>query len=173
MSPNNNKFKKHKSGAGFTLIELLIYMSIVTLVVVVFSSFMVDVTKSAARAKTAKEVQQNARLILERLTQDIRKATDVDVALPPGQINLTNATGEVSYCLVNNVVHYLEGSVNCSAAAASLSNDQVRVTQLNFTDDSGTYKIDLTVEQRNQNPSASEKSQISLSSTIVPRSSLY
>jgi len=171
----NKSIKKVKSCAGFTLIELLIYISISTAAILVFTSFMVDVTKSAARAKSTKEVQQNARLLLERLTQDIRTARSIDSA-GVNQIVLFDASNiKVQYCLTDTdkIVHYLKGEGDCFISTSELSSDQVRVTKLDFQQNSGTVKVDLTVQQKNQNPSTSEKSQISLSSTIVPRSSIY
>ena len=49
--------KLHSAQGGFTLIELIVYMAISTILIVVITSFMVDVTKISVIAKTRKEVK--------------------------------------------------------------------------------------------------------------------
>jgi len=162
-----NKFK-FKNNKGFTLIELLIYMSISTIIVAVLTSFIVDVSRNAAKTKITKEVQQNARILLSRMTQEIRNAKTVE-SVAPQQITIKNYSNqEITFCLFENKLRYFVGTV-CDATTNSLSGDNVAVTNLIFGQNTDTISINLTVGQN----SGSINKSVTLSSAVVPRSSLY
>ena len=142
-----------KNEKGLTLMELLIYISISTIIVVVIMNFFTDVTINAAKVKITKEVQQNARLMLSRMTQEIRSAQAVDFALD--KIIVTNQDGEE--------IIFNEETMN------SLSSNRVLVTDLTFAQDSSTIFINLTVEQSR----GKVNKEVTLSSAVVPRSDIY
>ena len=161
--------KQLKQSKGFTLMELLIYVGIATVAIVVFTNFMVDVTKNASKAKITQEVQQNARLLLSRMTQEIRTAKEI-IYVTSDQITFKNSSDDtITFYLNDDDVYY---DIN-SSGPVSLINDQVRVTQLNFQQNSDSVNIDLTVEQKDENVEAAKKGEINLTSTIVPRPLLY
>lgn len=154
---------------GFTLIELLIYMGISTIIVVVLTSFMVDVLKNATKTKITKEVQQNARILLTRITQEIRNAKAITIQTPQ-RINLIDPLDNIiTICLANdNAVHYLKGVGDCTNTDTNiLSSAQVTVTQLNFSKiaNSNTIIVGLKVEEKN--------TETTLSSAFVPRITVY
>lgn len=154
---------------GFTLIELIIYLGITTAALLVFTSFMVDVTKNATRAQTATEIQRNARIALSRITQEIRTAHAVHVN-SAHHITLTSSNDEtIQMYLVNEDIAYtIDGG-----PIQILTNDNVRVTDLIFEQDDNSVSIALTLEQKNENAQGANKHGVSLSSTVTPRRCIY
>lgn len=158
---------------GFTLAELIVYLSIVTIAILVFASFMVNVTKYASHSKVQREVQQNARLVLSRITQEIRTAASIDAAnsvfnSDDGKLTVQGPSGAlVSFYrqASSDEVYYDNGS-----GAVPLSSDAIRVSELRFAQVSSGVSVDLKVEQGN---ASAPPNAIELSSTVVPRTSLY
>ena len=172
-----NVLKKIKNQpCGYSLIELLIYIGLVGVIIVIFTAFTADVLKTSAKALTIKEVNQSARLLLARITQEIKTAKTFSVS--PNQIDLTYAAGTpvtFSFDDTNDLVNYNDGAGNIQ-----ISNNTIRVTHLGFQQTVlQTYPliqaitIDLTVEQKNPQPSSNQKYQLQLSSTVTPRPQLY
>ncbi len=154
---------------GFTIVELLVYVSIVTIALTIFSIFVVDVIKDSSRSKTTKEVQQNAQLIMDRLTGDIQHAQAI-TSVGTNSVSLTNSIGvAVTYALANQIVTYQQGV----AIAVPISNNQVRVTTLNFSGSDPTITINLTVQQKNPNASAAGQYSTTLTSTVARRQAIY
>lgn len=173
MILQHRKHKLNNNTSGFTAIELIIYLSIVTVAALVFTSFMVNVTKNAAQSKISKEVQQNARLMISRITQDIRSAKDINIAQSVldsdhGKLALVTNTGVSTFLWNNERAIYNDGS-----GPVDLSTDSVGVTKLRFEKDGNAVTVALTVQQKIgiTEPSASDS--ISLSSTTVPRQLIY
>lgn len=154
---------------GFTLIELIIYLGITTVALLVFTSFMVDVTKNATRARTATEVQRNARIALSRITQEIRTAHAVQVNNAQ-HITLTSSDSETiqMYLIDEDIAYTVDGG-----PMQVLTNDNVRVTDLVFEQDDNSVSIALTLEQKNENAQGANKHGVSLSSTVTPRTCIY
>lgn len=158
---------------GFTIIELLIYMGLTTAAVLMFMNFMIDVSRVSARSRVAKEVDQQARYVMGRITQDIRGATAV--SLSGSTLTLTKPNGAgydtVAYSLSGTEAQY---KLNATAPT-SLTAASVRVTALTFTPPtppSLLWKINMTVESpANVPPSAQKK--LTLENSIQPHKSLY
>jgi len=156
------------------MIELIVYLGIATVALLVFYGFAADVMRSAARAKTTSDVQENARIVMSRITQDIR-TTDT-AAVSGSLLELTKTIGgaptTTCYDLASNVAK--SGTctgVGCLCAVSdSLSDNTVSVTTLSFDDSSAPkIKVDVTVEPH----VIGTADTVALSTTIVPRSSLY
>lgn len=158
---------------GFTMIELLIYMSIVTIALVVMTGFMADVTKSAAREKTTQGIQQNASLVIARLTQDIRAADSYPVLteINPDQWQITIQKGGnlIYYYLENYIVYYRVGTTS-----TPLTTNNVRVCQFYLQSNGNAVDIDINIKGSNTScMSALPSESVQLSSSIIPRSLLY
>jgi len=161
---------KNSQLEGFTLIELLIYMSIVTVGLVVLTNFLADVTKNAARTKNMQEVQQNARLVMARLTQDIRKADSIDTVSPStedhGSITVIKNSIPITYAWDNDQVSY-----SYNSAPSIITTDKISVPQLRFEQSGNTISIKLTAQP--SNTAGSQQNQVILSSSVVPRPLIY
>ncbi|MFH1207566.1 MAG: type II secretion system protein [Patescibacteria group bacterium] len=161
--------KKIKNQNGYTLIELLVYLSIVTISVIVFTTFVVNVTKNSARAEMKQELQENARVVGNRLTQNIRQAEGIDPAnslfdVVDGQLALNkSAAPDITFRLLDNAVVYNNGTNDYV-----LTNDKVKVTKMQFSQTADLVKIELTLEQSNDPTST-----FSLHTAVLARQSIY
>ena len=135
------KFKKHHSEPcmekGFTLIEMIIYMGIVSGVVISMIYFSLTIASSRNKAHVAQEVQSNGRTVLDILNQRIRSSTGLNSTSStfdthPGVLSLFMSDGSKSptvFDISGNTLRITEGS----AAAVPITSDEVKVTNLVFT----------------------------------------
>ncbi|PIS42607.1 MAG: hypothetical protein COT24_02680 [Candidatus Kerfeldbacteria bacterium CG08_land_8_20_14_0_20_40_16] len=165
--------KAGQSGhSGYVLIELIAYIGIVSIILVILSNFVIDVTMNAAQAEITKEVQQNARLALSRMTQEIRTAKEI-VDVEPETISIRNFEDQlVTFCLYDNELRYLVESSDCLSGSA-MTSEQVKISELIIEQQSDLITIRLKVEQRNESARPERTDQIQLVSTVVPRPLLY
>lgn len=129
---------------AFTLIELIIYVAIVSVVLILISGFAWNIIYGNAKNAALREIQQNARFAMEKITQAIRA----------GQ-NPTTAFTVIDYTLYQGAV--------------PLTTSQVKVTNLQFTLISNTYKINLSLEYKNPSGLTEYVAQLNLESTAAPR----
>ena len=152
-------------------IELLIYITLVGISTIIFTSFTVDVIKNSVKSLTVKEVDQSARFLISRITQEIKTARSIN-SVSLNQIDLTDAAGNpitFSFDNANDLVNYNDGTGN-----VQISNETARVTNLEFEQISGqAIEIRLEVAQKNPTASQNHKHQIKLSSIVAPRPQLY
>jgi len=134
-------FKKNWNTKGFTLIELVIYIGIVSVFLILGSNFAWDIIKSDTKINCYREVQQNARFAMERVTQELRAGEDPKIFT------------------VSEGVLYQEG--------IALTTNKVEVTVFDITSFVDTYKINLTVEYDSLEKSNEYKAMASLESTVV------
>ncbi|MBI5037869.1 MAG: prepilin-type N-terminal cleavage/methylation domain-containing protein [Candidatus Kerfeldbacteria bacterium] len=158
-----------KNQSGYTLMELLVYLSIVTVSVLVFTTFVVNVTKNSARAEMRQELQENARVVSNRLIQNIRQAASVDQAnsifdVPSGTLALNQAVGaDITFRLVNNTVVYNDGTTDYV-----LTSNRVKVTTMQFSHTVDLVKVELTFEQPNDSSQS-----FTLHTAALARQSIY
>ncbi|MDO8424636.1 MAG: prepilin-type N-terminal cleavage/methylation domain-containing protein [bacterium] len=128
---------------GFTLIELMIYTAIVAAVLTVSSSFAWNMIRNDIKSASLREVQQNAWFSMEKITRAVRSGQNPSIFT------------------LNAGVLYQNG--------VPLTTDQVRVTNLQFTSVSNTYKINLSVEYYNPGGRNEYQASMNLESTAMPR----
>lgn len=92
--------KKQKK--GFTLIEFLVYVSITAFVFAVMLNFTWSIINSKTRVNVSAELTSTGRIVLERLTRDIKHADDIILASSildthPGVLVLSLDGDEVRY----------------------------------------------------------------------------
>ena len=76
---------KFKSGAGFTMIEVSVTLAILGLVLVAVYGVYSLSQKAYSTEENAIEITQNGRVILERLTREIRQASEMVTELPEAE----------------------------------------------------------------------------------------
>lgn len=152
--------------SGMTMIELMIYMSMVTIALVVMTSFIVDVSTNAAKTKTVKEVQQNARMIVSRISQDIRTAFDVVVDPTQTQLDILALDG-------STIRSYQWDGQNLTDNGTKLNADGVRVNQPKFSEHGIAVTVEISVEQASTVARAAERASTTLISSVVPRPRIY
>jgi len=132
--------KKTKKNQGFSLIELLLYVAVISIIisaVVGFGSWAIQV---GTKTKVNSEVVNNARLAMDTMVYEIKKAYSVYTptsvfGVHPGQLSLEqlNATTTESSSFID---FFICDQALClkreGAAAIAITNSQVRVTNLIF-----------------------------------------
>lgn len=129
---------------GFTLIEFLIYIAIVSLSLVLIAGFALDIIQGGTKTFVHREVQQNARFAMEKISRAIRAGQDPIVV----------------FTLSDGILY--QGGL-------PITTNQVRVTNLQFIPVSNTYKTKLTVEYKNPEGRSEYQASIDLESTALKR----
>jgi type II secretory pathway pseudopilin PulG len=143
--------------SAFTMIETLIYIAIIGAVLTGFVGYSINISNAREKAYVVEEVQANARIAIDLISQKIRTANSVNVGAStfgsdPGVLSLEMDTGSVDPTIFDldaddGVLQMSEGV----GSAISVTSDEVNVTNLVFTDLTGTgtkenVKIEITVE---------------------------
>ena len=144
--------------SGLTLIEMLIYIAILSLIAVVFVSFILDIAGSSQKARIKKDAQQEARFAIERIQRSLREANGVNTGnstfdVHPGVLSLSMddvARDPTVFDVSGGVLQITEGA----GAAQALTSDRYDVSNLVFTDLSISnrtvnIKTELTLEHPN------------------------
>ena len=79
----HKKVKITKPSAGFSVIELVIVISVTMLIFLMTYDIYLVSQKSFKIGDTRLELVQNARVVLDRLTRELRQTPEIATALPP------------------------------------------------------------------------------------------
>jgi len=147
------------SKKGFTLIEILIYTTIVAIFLVAAVNFSLDIIEGKAKARSMREVQQNTRFSIERMTQEIRRASGINLGQSvfdthPGILSLAMPEAEKNPTIFDLS---LDGALRITQGTSTpeiLTTNQVATTNLVFTNLSPlawskNIKINLTIQYKN------------------------
>jgi hypothetical protein len=129
---------------GLTLIEFIIYITVLVLILLIVANFSWNIIYSDIKATSYREVQQNARFAMEKISQSIRDGQDPLIVFS-----------------LSNGLLYQNG--------IALTSDQVRVTNLAFTSLDNTYKINLSIEYYNPENRIEYQALVDMENTIVAR----
>jgi len=147
-------------GKGFTLVEVLIYLAIIGITIASFVAFSMQISDSKIKNYVVEEVQANARVALDIMSQKIKSANGVNTVLStfdvdPGELSLSMADGSKNPTVFDldqndGILQITQGTDD----PVSLTSDEVKITNLVFTNVSsgGTYeniRIEMTVEFNN------------------------
>ena len=159
---------------AFTLIEILIYTTIVAIFLVTAINFSLDIIEGKTKARSMREVQQNTRFAIERMTQEIRRAEGINLAesvfdAHPGILSLAMPEADKNPTIFDLSFGALRMTQGSSTPEILFSN-QVEATNLIFTNLSPlawskNIKIDLTIQYKN--PERKEFEAISFIETAV------
>lgn len=143
---------------GFTLVELMIYIALVAGILIAATSFAWSIINSRTKAFAIQEVEQNGRVIMERLTQEIHQATQItSPALGVGDSSLVlvmrdNQNDPTTFALDTNRIVMTQGG----NPTLPLSSDQVIVTDLQFinysTPNGKTNNVKIILQLDHLNP---------------------
>jgi type II secretory pathway pseudopilin PulG len=153
----NNKYPRQLR-LGFTLIELMIYLALVSGVLVAVTTFAWNIINSRTKAFAVQEVEQNSRLIMEKIVREVQQAHRIitpDTGGSSDSLTLTMRDGQRDPVIFS----WSDGHVYLSAGQAEplvLSSDQVIVTALRFqnlsTPDGRGRNIAIVLEVQHLNP---------------------
>ncbi|MDP2683418.1 MAG: hypothetical protein Q8P20_00010 [bacterium] len=140
---------------GYTFIELIIYISIVSVSVLVFTGFIVNITKASARTEANLNTQYNAKFVMNKITNQVRKASSYYVA--PDSI-FNNDQGKITLKMLNDegnyddLSFYLQNDMvfmkKNAGAGEIISDDDINFTKLRFDNDGAILSINLTAQNK-------------------------
>lgn len=138
------KFKILNSRTGFSLIETIIYIGIISIVLVSFVSFSINVSDSRDKTFSIQEVQANSRVALDIISQKIRSATGVNISssvfnLHPGVLSLVMASSTLNPTIISLATSSYGLQIKEGVADPVLiTSSRVGVSNLVFTNLTGT-----------------------------------
>mgnify|MGYP001570786998 FL=1 len=148
------KFQK-----GFSLVELIMYLAIIGSLVGVVVGMFVSFNRLRVKSESQTELTQNARSAIERLRQEIVKATSVaspsagstDVAL---QLNMSGGN-LTCFQISSGILQMAEGAATCASynpitsSKVSVTNSDI-FTRIDNTSAKSTIQIKLTFTYNNR-----------------------
>jgi len=158
---------------GFTLIEIIIYLGIIAGVLVLTVGFLWNIIAGSIKETAYQEVQQNARFVLTKITQEVRRAVGINNPLP-GQsadsLSLTMADPNLNptvFDLYQGKLRITQGGVN----SYQLTTDRVIVENLQFTNLSyentpGAIRIEMKINHSNPSNLNEYRASINLKTTV-------
>ncbi len=142
---------------GFSIVEVVIYIFVASLVTAAFGYFVTDMLIGRTRDVAAIEIQENARLAIDRLAVDILEARLIMTTSSAFDVNLaTSSTAALTLTMtsstLNPTVYDVQGGVlrvrqGSAATATPVTADSVRVTDLTFRNytQNRARNIDITL----------------------------
>ena len=140
---------KNKNQKGSTFIETILYITIYSIILVIFLQMFTAIIDIQLESEARSSVHQDGRYILERLTYDIRRAESINTPSAPGEqsstlqlvINGVNFTYNINngYLTLTNDL----GTDNLNSVETTVSG--VNFTRLGGTVDKNTIKISLNL----------------------------
>lgn len=120
---NNN----HQAEQGFSLVELLLYMGLLSVFLVVISTFFVSILDVQSRALSSSELEENSKFISNRLKYELRSAESATNSAELG-------AASSSIVLIRDSVSYtfsvLDNTLQRASASATvvLHDDDVQLS---------------------------------------------
>jgi len=155
---------------GFTFIEILIYLAIVSVFLVTAVHFTLDIIFSKAKSQSMREVQQNSRFVISRITQEIKAASDINLEQSvfdshPGVLSLQMAEAEKNPTVFDTSDGILR-ITQVTSSPDNLTTNQVEIANLIFTNlgpVAGRKNIGINLTIQFKNP---ERKEFNASSTV-------
>ncbi|MEK7124348.1 MAG: type II secretion system protein [Patescibacteria group bacterium] len=164
---------------GFSLIEVLVSVSIISFILLVLTSFVLEINTFNSKTTGKREVAQNAGKVLDLITYEIKGAKSIySPTTTQSQLSLETykylpAGEEITF-----TDFFICGTNICqkkeSKSPIPLMSNAVKVGSLQFSEVlTGSYrsvKINLTVDYVNPSSNPNNNASISLNSTVSLRS---
>lgn len=146
------------SSKGFSLIELILYISIIGSLVGVVSAMFIGFSWLQTKAESQTELTQNARSAVERIRQEIVKASSVSAPIAgvtDDILELSIGSNLTCFRLLGGILQMAEGAVTCTtwsnitSSKVSITNSDLfkRIDNLNAN---STIQISLTFIYNNR-----------------------
>lgn len=142
---------------GFTLVEMLLYLAVLSIIVLAFSSFLFLSYTSRVKAAVIAEVEQQGSQTMSLIAQNIRNAVSITSPSPGSTSNvltLTEYTGALSPTTFDQSVGVMRIREGISAAV-NITSNRVTTPSLSFQNLSrpgtpGVVQIKFTLTYINQ-----------------------
>ena len=132
---------------GLTLIEILLYITIIGIIAQGFISFTLSVASTSSKTYVIQEVQANARMVLDVISQKIRAADNI-IAPDNGNststliLDMPDTALNLTFNVTNGVLEVTEGA----ASSTPITSNRVNVSSLIFTNLAAGKKDNVKIE---------------------------
>lgn len=116
---------------GFTLLETLVYVALLTIVSVILVNFILDITRSYAKARVKSAVFSQTQRVLETITKEIKQAKSIYT--PTSYFGTGDSKRQLSLETLNPVVGGLPTGENSTFVDFYLDNQKIYVKRENQT----------------------------------------
>ena len=173
MKLKNEKIIKSKPLKGFTLIEVLAYIGVLSIVMVVITSFIIWSVHSTNKIKVIRETLYNARRSMEIMTYEIRKAKNISPTTTSSHLYLENTTTTEFYLCGAALTTLCQRKGE--ADPIYLTSERVEVKNLEFTQiatstTTPSIQINLKIDYKNPANRPELEASVVSTSTISLRS---
>lgn len=122
-----SRFKFHEK--GLSLLELIIYLAIFSILLTGSIQVFLIINQARLKIDVTAEVQQNLRLALERITQEVQSSTSaiVNSSVCPPQNNLQLSSNAKGFLITSGVLQFDPDGIGVGAAAQDLTSAYVSV----------------------------------------------
>ena len=165
--------KNHISENGFTVVEVLVTSLIFSIMAMAVSAIFIQIINLERRAFAVQKIQDNALLVMEEMSRDIRVSRISDQESP----NCTATTITLIHPLKGTVIYQVSaGTVQRSVNGGNLidvSGSDVNFTRMNFcilgslVNDNQSPRVSIVTSV--QNRTGKEIMQIDLQTTTTSR----
>ncbi len=145
---------------GFSLIEVLVSVGIISIVVLLLSSFILGLNFTSSKTKADREVLENARRVMDQITYEIKGATSLySPTTSLSQLSLQTNRYLPTDEKTTFIDFFLCGSAICfkkeSQSPIALTANTVSVSSLSFTKvvNGATTSVKIGVTVNSINPS--------------------
>ena len=152
--------------------EILVYIGVLSIIVVVISSFLLWLSSSTTKARAMREVLDNNRRAMEMMTYEIIRAKSISQTSTATHLYLENTTTSQFYLCgtASTTLCFKEGS----ESPISLTSDKVEIKNLTFTQiatatTTPSVQINLKVDYKNPGDIPEYQASVSITSTVSLR----
>lgn len=145
------KYKINKSSAGFSLVEILVYMSLMSIFLVVLLSMFTAALNTRLSSESTSGIFQDSRYILSKLSYDINNADSIiypDSGSTNTSLQLMASGFANTYSLSDgNLVKTVDGvSMNLNGTDTQI--DSISFKNIGNTDGKPTIQIIYTIRSK-------------------------
>lgn len=158
---------------GFTLIEFIIYLALVAAIVGVAAAFSWQVIEVNAKAQAQREVQQNGRFVMEKVSRIIESASGINSPVAGSgsssfSLKMSDSTLDPTLVRLNSETIQLKRGNN---DWIDLTNQRIRVTDfqvrnLSYENTPGILEIKLSLANMNSSNKKSYEASLDLRSSF-------
>ncbi len=123
MKKYSKKFKYHflkkfvwGQKSGSTLIELLIYIAVLGIILLVVTDLLSQTLEASVKSQVRNEVEENSRLIFERIKYDVRRANAITIPANLGEtqnsLTLTINGQPLTFSKIGNALFITNGLIS-------------------------------------------------------------
>lgn len=142
--------KIRNSEKGFTLIELTIYLGVLTILLLVLSSFFNSAMDTMLSSQATSPTEQDSKFILNRLFYDITNADSLTTPVNPGNsgqtMQLIRNGITYTYTLTGNNLTLTDNVGTDVLNSPSTTISSLNFKRIGYTGENPTVQITLTIK---------------------------